>query len=155
MSARGQQPQPLLYGSSATSSIASALIRRTSLSLHTAPSATTEKKLTRTRRMSEMVQHKIRQQQQQQQQRSSVLSPKVLRIPTEEAEITRAWALLVLNQYLLKHGREMLAKEEQIRKFSVKDCKASVGDFSCTYQVCNKFVCRSLTHTHTVTDLRC
>ncbi len=50
-------------------------------------------------------------------------------------DLTKEWARLMVNQFLLKHDRPLLAKADSIVEFEVTNCKASVGEFSCTYQV--------------------
>ena len=63
-------------------------------------------------------------------------APKLMRIPTELGDITKDWAKLVVNQYLMKEDRDLLKKGvEDIAEFEVQNCKESNGDFSCTYRM--------------------
>ena len=55
-------------------------------------------------------------------------------IPTQKADITDPWVFLLVNQYLLKHGKSPLKSTlMKDMKFEVQDCKHCVGDFSLTY----------------------
>ena len=83
----------------------------------------TEKKLSRTRKMSEAIQSP---------ERVGGKTPKLMRIPTEIGDITRDWARLIVNQYMLKNDRDLLRTNSDIMNFEVLDCKESAGDFSCT-----------------------
>jgi len=118
--------QQLLNGGEEADSVR----RKASLTLRAPPSPLTERKLTRTRRMSEA----IRSAASPPQQASRAVSGK-MRIPTERDDITRDWVRLILNQYMLKHDRPLVARSESILDFGVTNCKTSVGDFSSTYKV--------------------
>ncbi|XP_059090470.1 uncharacterized protein LOC131886221 [Tigriopus californicus] len=99
---------------------------RKSMTAHMNPSPLMEKKLIRTRRMSEAVRspESIRGK-----------TPRLMRIPTEIGDITKEWARLVVNQHLFKLDKEMILTEDQITHFHVEDCKSGSGDFSCTYKL--------------------
>ena len=103
--------------------------RASMVALNTPPpstSATTERKLSRTRRMSEVAKSP-----------DSVggKTPRIMRIPTEKGDITREWARVIVNQYLLKYEKTLIEVEDQIIDFEVFNCKSSCGDFSCTYKI--------------------
>ncbi len=109
--------------------------RRTSL-----VSAEMEKKLNRTRRMSEAARMMLLSgaasppAAQAAAPAARPISPRA-RIPTEMGDLTREWARLMVNQFMLKHDRSLIKRSDTIANFSVTDCKSSVGEFSCTYQV--------------------
>ncbi len=108
--------------------------RRTSL-----VSAEMEKKLNRTRRMSEAARMMLLSgaaspPAAQAAPAARPISPRA-RIPTEMGDLTREWARLMVNQFMLKHDRSLIKRSDTIVNFSVTDCKSSVGEFSCTYQV--------------------
>lgn len=105
--------------------------RRSSLSTHAGGyTPQTERKLSRTRKMSEALKMSP-----DASSAASAKAPRLMRIPTEVGDITKEWARLIVNQFLLKHDRPLVGRDEQIVDFSVKNCKESVGEFSCTYQV--------------------
>ena len=64
----------------------------------------------------------------------SLDSKKIASIPTQKDDITIQWVFLLVNQYLLKHGKPALdGCFMKDLNFEVHDCKSSVGDFSSTY----------------------
>jgi hypothetical protein len=89
----------------------------------------TEKKLQRTRKMSEAVLGSAA---------SRVLEtpvPRIARIPTVGRDITKDWIRVVINQYLMKYDLDMLRREDRVVELEVADCKFGVGDFSSTFRV--------------------
>jgi len=110
---------------------AASVRRKASLTLRSPPSPLTERKLSRTRRMSTATNGG---------QAAASLPPAAggtgkMRIPIEPTDITSDWVRLILNQYMLKHDRPLVARADSILDFRVTNCKTSVGDFSSTYKV--------------------
>jgi len=81
-----------------------------------------ERKLNRTRKMSENIQR--------------VESKTMTTIPTQKEDITIKWIHMIINQNLLKSGKAPLDQEAiEGMTFEIIDCKSSVGEFSSTYSV--------------------
>ena len=93
-------------------------------------SAMTSRKLSRTRRLSEVARPVT-----SAGSAGAAKPAKSNRIPTTKEDITRSWVRLIVNQYLNKLEQPILTSEEQILNFEVINCKSGAGDFSCTYKI--------------------
>lgn len=80
------------------------------------PSPTTQKKLMRIRKMSDMP------------RTTSNFST----IPLQVTEISTEWAMLIINQLRLKRQEPPLGRESWVSDFKLEDCKKSNGDMSTT-----------------------
>jgi len=82
------------------------------------PSPATIKRLLRIRKMSELA--------------KNPQSGNFTTIPTQPADINPEWAKIIINQHRLKHLKPPLHQEAIVSKFTVDDCKKSLGDMSTT-----------------------
>ena len=85
-----------------------------------------ERKLSRTRQMSETIRSGP----------SQCNSRRMTTIPTVSEDITSQWVTMLINQRQLKCGKSPLDPDVlEGLTFQVHDCKKSVGEFSSTYKV--------------------
>ena len=83
------------------------------------PSPTTQKKLMRIRKMSEMP------------RTTSNFST----IPMQESEISPEWAMIIVNQLRLKQDEKALGPDSSVSSLKLEDCKNSNGDMSTTFRM--------------------
>lgn len=106
-------------GSLFSASVASSIPRESMALSVPVDNPVIEQKLDRTRKISTIIQSSV---------------SKVVSFPTTVGDINRRWALMLVDQFRLKHGLDPVAPEAQV-DFETKDCKKSVGEFSTTHMI--------------------